>query len=156
MSMNDRIQLDGKMYIPLSAAMETSGMSEASLRSAAASGQLWLRAAGKKVYVELESLRRLMDSQAPVVVQTALEPTPVSADIPSYVAPRTCLHSCAGRTHLRSSCASCLAERPSKRFAKKPRPRRCTLGGGSWRECCRALKHAGARQSICPNRRSTP
>ncbi len=88
MSMNDRIQLDGKMYIPLSAAMETSGMSEASLRSAAASGQLWLRAAGKKVYVELESLRRLMDSQAPVVVQTALEPTPVSADIPSYVAPR--------------------------------------------------------------------
>ena len=86
--LSDRIQLDGKTYIALATALEMSGMSEASLRSAAASGQLWLRAAGKKVYVELESLRRLMDSQAPVVVQTALEPTPVSADIPSYVAPR--------------------------------------------------------------------
>ena len=74
MSMTDRIQLDGKTYIPLAAAMEMSGVSEAAVRQAAERGEVWLRAAGKKVYVELESLRRFAEAHTVVSEQSTLEP----------------------------------------------------------------------------------
>ncbi len=86
MNMNDRIQLDGKTYVPLAASFELTGMSEALVQKAAENGHVWLRAAGKKVYVELESLRKLAESQAPVIEQPIPRSTR-TADVPSYVAP---------------------------------------------------------------------
>ncbi len=77
--MADRIQLDGKTFIPLIEAAGMTAISEKQVMALAQSGQVFLRAIGKKVYVDIDGLRNAVRTQqsAPVVEAT-VAPLPVA------------------------------------------------------------------------------
>ncbi|MHB1086414.1 MAG: beta strand repeat-containing protein [Minisyncoccota bacterium] len=55
--MADRIQLDGKTYVPIAEAAALVGMSELDIRALGQQGRVLMRALGKKIYVDFDALQ---------------------------------------------------------------------------------------------------
>lgn len=76
--MADKIQLDGKTYLPIAEAASVTGITEQQVRLLAGQGRVLLRAIGKKIYADFDGLQTaLREAPNPSVGAPIAPPAPI-------------------------------------------------------------------------------